>query len=194
MGRKLAAVLVSSALMSGSAAAAVITFDDLAGSTNDIIASYSEDGFTVSPSSGFWREDHDFGNSEPSIFTSSENAALEITESSSASFTFSSFDIADVSQTGPFVGFTLQGFLGAVEVYSDSGNASASFQTIASPDPTADIDRLSLSFDISNLQYNIDNIVLNEQVPPPPPPRVPAPATGLLLGIGLACLSVRRRP
>ena len=56
-------------MAAGGASATTITFNGLAGANGDPFTTYTESGFTVSPTLGTWFQGQAFGNPVPSIFS-----------------------------------------------------------------------------------------------------------------------------
>ena len=144
-----------------------IAFDGLKGSA---FKGYSQDGFTVSPTSGRWMALTTYGNPLPSIiFTRSAaqptiTAAVTITASGSE-FRFQSVDLYSSITTIPYV-FT--GRLKSNQVFSvsaEEGNTFGSFVTVPNPNATDTIDTLVIT--LSNPEtpccpnpVGLDNIVV----------------------------------
>jgi hypothetical protein len=166
------------------ASAVVITFSGLPGPNfTPFVNPYVESAFTVTPTVGSWFQGLQFGNPVPSIFSTSDTATVDVTQNGVGLFRFSSVDLADADSGGP--GYTLQGFLLGVPVFSTSGGPlSFGFATIPSPNSVATIDLLRITM-VRNTtsSYNVDNI----NVTPVPEPAVTLPA------VALSCLGLRRR-
>lgn len=179
--------LAALALVSTSASAAIITFDGLTGDTADPLSAYSEDGFTVTPTLGAWKEAHVFGNALPSIYVSDLGPGtpfgnLQITAGGGL-FVFNSLDLQAFNSG---VGYEIRGSRAGTVLFSlpNSQAASAAFQTLTGVGALA-ID--TLTFDISSGgpgSFNVDNINLSA---------VPEPSTGLLLLAGLGLVGTTRR-
>jgi hypothetical protein len=190
--RPLATSAVASAVISlacTASHAAVITFDGLTGATADPLAPYTEDGFTVSPSSGAWKEAHVFGAPLPSVYVQDLSdapfGALAITFAGGL-FTFNALDLhANFSA----LGFELRGYRGGVQQFSLADgfpvSPSSVFTTIASPSSVL-IDTLTLDISSGGFgAFNVDNI----DVAAP----VPEPSTWALLLAGVTGLVWTRR-
>jgi hypothetical protein len=87
-----------SGIAGGGASATTITFGGLNGANEDPFTTYTESGFTVSPTLGTWFQGQLFGNPAPSIFSgpvsgSPATDAVTVTEGGQK-FTFSQLDLA----------------------------------------------------------------------------------------------------
>jgi hypothetical protein len=179
--------LVVLTLMSSTASAAIITFDGLTGATADPLGVYSEDGFTVTPTLGAWKEAQVFGDPIPSIYVSDLGPGtpfgnLQITAGGGL-FVFNSLDVQAFNSG---VGYEIRGSLGGTVLFSvaNSQGASAAFQTLTGGGALA-ID--TLTFDISSGgpgSFNVDNINVTA---------VPEPAAYLLVLAGLGWLGATRK-
>ena len=146
-----------------------ITFDGLSNNGSPF-KSYSQGGFTVSPTSGSWTALTTYGNPLPSIIFNRSaaqptiTAAVTITAGGSG-FRFQSVDLYSSITTIPYV-FT--GRLKSNQVFSisgEEGNTFGSFVTVANPNATDTIDTLVIT--LSNPEtpccpnpVGLDNIVV----------------------------------
>lgn len=178
--------LLALTLMSSNASAAVITFDGLTGATADPLSAYTEDGFTVTPTLGEWKEAHVFGNPLPSIYVSELGpdtpfGNLQITAGGGL-FVFNSLDLQAFNSG---VGYEIRGSRGGTVLFSvpNSQAPSPGFQTLTGGGSLT-ID--TLTFDISGGpgSFNVDNINLTA---------VPEPSAYLMLLAGLGMLPLVRR-
>jgi hypothetical protein len=175
------------------AAATTITFGNLL--TSSTFTTYAESGFTVSPISGSWESNVDFGNPAPFIWFTREaddpeiSATIAIT-AGGAPFAFVSADLYSSITTIPFV---FSGVLNLNPVFTEAGtvpNTFGNFETVHEPSAQI-IDTLLIT--LSNPAtpccpnpVGIDNIVVSTDLQP-----VPEPATLLLFSSGLAMARVR---
>jgi len=143
-----------------------ITFSGLVGANGVAMPnSYVENGFSVTPISGNWKEAHLFGNPVPDIFADFTVSTIEVARTNAVTFTFTSVDLADAVNGG--ARYDLQGFLGAASVFSVSGGPlPGGFVTIPSPS-AAPITRLQITMHKDLASYNIDNIAAANFVPEP---------------------------
>ncbi len=178
--------LLALTLMSSTASAAVITFDGLTGATADPLSAYTEDGFTVTPTLGEWKEAHVFGNPLPSIYVSDLGpdtpfGNLQITAGGGL-FVFNSLDLQAFNSG---VGYEIRGSRGGTLLFSVANGQAPSpgFQTLTGGGAMV-ID--TLTFDISGGpgSFNVDNINLTA---------VPEPTAYLMLLSGLGLLPLLRR-
>lgn len=184
------AVALAVAAVSGTAGAATITFDDLAGSNGDAFSSYSEDGFTFTKTSGDAFVAAVYGNPTPDIFFGpnygSAAASFDLT-SSSGDFVFGGFDLAASNGVANYV---IAGFLNGASVFAFAGSYEGGFSTIGSTS-TGLVDKVSFLVTASGTSANIDNIVASVAAVPEP-----ATWTMMLIGfgaVGAAMRSQRRR-
>jgi hypothetical protein len=136
-------VLVLALLLPQLTLGAVITFDSIGGATGDqLTLPYSEAGFVATPVTGRWLKAQVGGkvggNPQPAIYGDTFTATLEITSTSSGTFTFAGFDLAswefDFVATDSPIGYTAIGLLGGQTVFSTTGEVGTSeFVTVGSP-------------------------------------------------------------
>jgi hypothetical protein len=189
-------VLASAALFASGASATTITFSGLVGSNGSPFSTYTESGFTVTPTVGSWFQGHGFGNPSPSIlagglFGGPAVNNISVTDGGKP-FTFSSLDFAPSPDHN--VDFTFAGTLGGAPVFNTAGvlTPPQDFETVSSGAPSDVIDDLVVGTTILNNSddtVNIDNIVVAAAaVPVPEPTTLGLLATGLL-GTGLLGLA-----
>jgi hypothetical protein len=186
-----AASFAMSALCAGGATATVITFGGLSGINGSPFTTYTESGFTVSPTLGTWFQGQLFGNPVPSIFSgpqfgSPATDAIAVTEGGGL-FTFGGLDLA--ANNGS-VNFTFTGLRDASTVFSVAGlepGLSGPFAFVTIPGGVAAdlIDTLVVTTSILGTSTNIDNIVVTAAVA--------EPASVGLLAAGLAFVGFFRR-
>jgi hypothetical protein len=146
--------------------AIVITFND---APIDLGSSYTESGFTVSPLSGSWAGDSNYGNPAPFIEFNSpagtaEKGLLQVT-SGAGTFRFSSIDL--YSSTTP-IPYLFEGSLSGSLVYAEQGtvpNTFGQFQTVRSQHATVVIDTVNILLGNAPAAccpnpMGVDNIVL----------------------------------
>jgi hypothetical protein len=163
----------------------VIDFSTLPGNNADSFTSYSEDGFTVSATSGPWRVATLFGNPVPDVFCFlCSPGTLEIT---GRQFDFESVDLGNPGV--PAFSYTITGYREGSQVLLQSGVNPAplnSFATIASGEPSQLLDRLDITIDTASASTdgNVDNIVVNP---------VPEPGTRTVVFVLLGALAMSYR-
>lgn len=173
------------ALFATGAHAQTIDFGGLAGVNGDAFTGpYVEDGFSTSAVGGQVFEGHLFGNPEPSLVVGSifGGGNLGVIETSRATaFRLGAFELS--AQNGN-ASWLVEGFLGAVAVYSYGGVAGSGFSPYAGN--AGLVDRVRFTLTPTGTSVNIDNITLRA---------VPEPATWamMIMGFGLAGYAVRSR-
>jgi hypothetical protein len=164
-----------------------VTFNGIGGNNLDPYAGHSEGGFVVTPATGAWFKGHWHGKPIPSIFGIPDQGSVQVTNTATGLFTFSSVDLTSVTNANAM--YSLEGFLSDSSVLISSGTLSIaeSFITIPSPNPSTVLDRLKISITSNGAtSYNIDNIVMHSVVP--------EPSTALLsMGLPLLIYVSRRR-
>jgi hypothetical protein len=187
-----AASLAAATVFAAGASATIITFGGLNGANGSPFTTYSESGFTVSPTLGTWFQGQLFGNPIPSIFSSPQSGspatdAVTVTEGGSL-FAFSALDLA--ANNGN-VNFTFTGLRSAATVFSVTGIEPGlfgpfAFVTVPSGVSADLIDTLVVTTNILGTSANIDNIVVTAAA-------VAEPTSVGLLTTGLALLGFFRR-
>jgi hypothetical protein len=167
-----AVVLAASVIFAGGASATTITFSGLVGANGAPFATYTESGFSVSPTLGQWFEGHLFGNPVPSIFAGPlsggpSNDAVTVTEGGQR-FTFSQLDLATANAN---TNYTFTGTLLGALVFNvnDIVSPPQVFNTVLSGVSADVIDSLVITANIQagGTSTNIDNIVVSAVVPEP---------------------------
>jgi hypothetical protein len=144
----------------------------------------------VTNSAGGWDVGKAFGNPVPDLFCDGcSPGGLQVTDNG-GTFTFNSVDLGQA--VNPF-GYTVTGFLGGNQVFTESGTVepgAVSFGTYSSSlaDSLDEIDTLDISIDTTGNDGNVDNINLSAAA-------TPEPGTFALLaaGFGLVTLAHKRR-
>jgi hypothetical protein len=177
------------------ATATTIAFSDFP--TASALTTYTESGFTVSPISGSWESNVDFGNPAPFIWFNREaddpeiSAEIAVTAGGSP-FTFTS---ADLYSSITEIPFEFSGFLNFNPVFTLAGTVPhtfGNFETVNAPSAQI-IDTLLITLsnpatDCCPNPVGIDNIVVDTDLE-----AIPEPASLLLCSSGLALLVARWR-
>jgi PEP-CTERM motif len=172
-----------------SQAFAGIDFNTLTGNNEDPFSTYTENGFTVTSTTGSWFKAFNFGNPVPDIYLGPIGAptpgSVTVTDGGGL-FSFTSFDLSP--NNGGGAGYTYTGSKLGIVLYSFSSTDSvlSAFSTITDSDPTL-IDTLVISL-LPNGQssINIDNINYSIAA-------VPEPGTLSLLCLGgFAAFGIKR--
>ncbi len=139
----------------------------------------------VTPQSA-WLQAQVFGAPVPAIYCGDPIGVIEVTMPVSASFTFTSVDLADANALA-VAGYLIEGFLQNAPVFSIQGGPLPDhFVTVTNSNSGAVIDLLRISMMRNGTTtYNIDNINVSD---------VPAPPIGAAVACGaLVCVARRRR-
>lgn len=188
------------ALAAASASAVTITFNGFGGvneddtpDNGDAFASYSEAGFTLTPTGGSVLVAKATGNDVPAIYVPSDGTSgfgrFDLT-AGGARFTFAAIDIAAITSN---VSVTFTGMLGAATAYSFTRSVAGHpfvfgspvlFDTVPGSFAALAIDRLTVALTGGGTSFTIDNINVTA---------VPEPSSAALLGLGLAGLAVAKR-
>lgn len=137
--------LLTAVVPSNPAQADIITFNNLPGNNADAFTTFTEGAFTVSELSGDVSVATFFGNPEPNIFGVGA-FSVQVTRTGNTNFTFSSVDLASAGASTSL--YTINGFLGANQVLSQSGSVGA-FSTIGSTGPATVLDRLVIAYTVN---------------------------------------------
>jgi len=175
-------------LASSSSFAGVIDFNTLTGANGDPFSTYTENGFTVTASSGSWFKAFVYGNPVPDIFLgpvgSPSPGTITVTEGGGL-FSFTSVDFS--SNNGDTV-FHITGSLGGITQFTDTGTEangcpSCHFTTLTSTS-SLKIDTLTIALTPGGgtTSFNVDNIAYSSGV-------VPEPGSLLLFGSGVLGLA-----
>ena len=172
-------LLVSFVLLGGSSLLAQTVTIDFNGSPANL-TSYSEYGYNVHALSGSWFGGGSYGNPAPSAYVADPGGTLSFTQAGGGDFTFGAADLS-TAQSGTTMTYDFVGYLGGVEVFSQSGtNTSSTFVTIDSLYGSDVIDTLDITLDSTTSQlFNVDNVVLTAAA------ATPEPSSLLLLGTGV---------
>lgn len=186
-------------LHAGPAAAAVMTFDNLGGEYASPFSTYTENGFTLTLTSGYATKASN-GPSPPGVVNYGFNVGYSLTASGNP-FTFEGFGLNVASSNG--TNYQVAGTLNGVAVFAYAGSlgdTSGLFPLQASPSSAA-VDRVTLRFDnFGRVQgaSTLDNVgatMASGTVPTGGVPAVPEPSTWatLVIGFGLIGAAKRRR-
>ncbi len=141
-----------------------IDFSGLPGSDGDPFSNYTENGFSVTATSGSWYQSFSYGNPSPSIFLDATavnpDGSLTVT-SSLGDFSFSQVDF---SSNNGATDYSIQGLLSSVQQFTQTGTEAATngpytFSTVVSAN-NALIDTLVISLTPSGqaFSFNVDNL------------------------------------
>ncbi len=174
------------------ASATTIDFSTLAGNTSNstVFTTYTEGGYTVTATSGAWNVNNStFGAPIPSIFTSSGAGTVSVTRNAGTYFTFSGVDLGEYGGTGD--GYTITGSYLGNTVFTLTGTLTSAFVdygTAFSADP---LSQLTIHF--TDLDDNLDNIVVNNYTPLAATPEPGSLVLVLTGAAGVATTMLRRR-
>jgi hypothetical protein len=175
---------------SGAGFAGVIDFNTRTGSDGDTFSTYTENGFTVTSTTGSWFKALGYGNPIPDIFLgpigSPPPGSISVTDT--GVFSFASIDFSSNNGTSAY---SIIGFRGGLQQFNQTGTEPVSFPpfgftTLASTNSML-IDTLIIGITpgIGTTSFNIDNIVVNA---------VPEPGTfGLLFLAILLAVGIQRK-
>jgi hypothetical protein len=170
-----AIILAGGTLASAAAAATTITFSGLAGPDGTPLTTYTEGGFTVTPSFGQFFQDLSSGNPAPSVRAGPFGAGVDVTMNGGGLFTFS---FADAGLSDHFAEVDAIGLRNGTILFNNAQFVDGGFSIFLNPQFLVAIDKLDISLDGTS---NLDNITIFANA-------VPGPVVGAgLPGLILAC-------
>ena len=172
-------------LVSTAAPATTITFSGLVGPDGTPLTTYTEGGFTVTPTFGQFFQDLSSGNPAPSVRAGPNGGGVDVTLNGGGLFTFS---FVDAGLSPHFADVNAIGLLNGTILFNNGLFVDGGFTIFLNPQFLVAIDTLDLSLDGTS---NLDNITVFAN--PVPGPIVGAGLPGLIAACGGLLAWWRRR-